>query len=319
MKKAAGKALSLTMDTAMYGMMNVLQWHRRDQVCSREEFSAYLAGCAPMSREDFFHMPALPEIRHNGDWLEWKTPRPSGFPENDLVRVRYQPCRQGPAAPTLLLLHALMSGSDVGYRRLANFFNDRGWNVAFPHLPFHYSRTPRGHFNGVLAVNANLILVAETLRQCVVELRQLTAYLRTRGSREFAVLGTSYGGWNGALLSFLEPDLRFLALVQPIVNLEHAIWGNPGSAAMRSYLRARNIEPGMTDNHLHLCSPLHGIPLCGADRAVITAGLYDQVALSKDLVKLKRHWKGSKLIHVRQGHFGYVALRKTLDEIDHLI
>lgn len=319
MRRAVEKTVAMAMDGAMCGMMNALQWHRRDQVCSREDFESYLATCSGISREEFYHMPPVSNPVQNGAWLEWDTPRPTGFAENDRVRMRLHVCGKDPSAPTVLLLHALMSSSDLGYLRLARWFNDRGWNAVFPHLPFHYSRNPRGYFNGLLAINANLIRNVETIRQGVVELRQLMSQLRERGCGEFAVLGTSYGGWNGALLSFLEPDFRFLALIQPIANPEHAIWGNPGSATMRGLLRTRGFEPWGLGKNVHLCSPLHGVPLCGGERAMITAGIYDRVSPAKELLELKHRWPGSRLLHVRQGHFGYAAMRKTLEEIEPLL
>ena len=58
-----------------------------------------------------------------------------------------------------------------GYQRIAHRFNENGWNAIFPHLPFHYSRVPRGHFNGALALTANLPRNGETLRQAVKEMR----------------------------------------------------------------------------------------------------------------------------------------------------
>jgi hypothetical protein len=319
MRRVWEKSAAFAMDGAMCGMMNVLQWRHRDQVCSLEEFDAYVAECAELTREEFYFTPPVSNAGQNGAWMEWDTPRPSGFPENDRVRMRYHACRQGPGAPTVLLLHALMSHNDFGYRKLANWYNERGWNVVFPHLPFHYSRNPRGYHNGLLAINANLVRNVETIRQGVVELRQLMGQLREKGCHEFAIMGTSYGGWNGALLSFLEPDLRFIALIQPIANPEHAIWGNPGSATMRRLLLARGFSPWGLGEKVHLCSPQHGVPLCGGDRAVITAGIYDRVSPAKELIELKHRWPGSKLLHVRQGHFGYTALRRTLEEIDHLI
>ena len=212
-----------------------------------------------------------------------------------------------------------MSASDFGYLQVARLFNERGWNTVFPHLPFHYSRTPRGYLNGELAITANMIHNGETLRQGVVELRQLMAMLREEGCTEFGVLGTSFGGWNGALLSFLETDFRFIALIQPIVNIEHAIWQNPGSVLMRRLLRSRGILPGETERHAHLSSPLHGIPLCGGDRVVITAGLYDRLSPASDLLDLKHRWPGARLLQVRQGHFGYRALRETLKEIERFL
>jgi hypothetical protein len=65
-----------------------------------------------------------------------------------------------------------------------------------------------------------------------------------------------------------------------------------------------------------LSSPLHGVPLCGADRVILTAGVYDSVSPAQELLDLQARWRGAKLIEVRQGHFGYRALRETLKEIE---
>ena len=316
MRRALEKALAYAMDGAMCGTMNVLQLRLRDQVCSPEEFESYLSACSVLSREEFYRVPPTLGKRLDGSWIEWDTPVLSGFSENDRPRVRLQLGGRGTSGPTVLLLHALMSASDFGYLRVARWFNERGWSTVFPHLPFHYSRTPRGYLNGELAMTANLIRNGETLRQGVIELRQLMAMLREDGCKEFGILGTSFGGWNGALLSFLETDFRFIGLIQPIVNIEHAIWQNPASVLMRKLLRSRGIQPGESERHAHLSSPLHGIPLCGGDRVVITAGIYDNVSPASELLNLKHRWPGAKLLQVRQGHFGYRALRETLREIE---
>lgn len=301
----------------MCGMMNVIQW-RSGQACTRAEWDAYLKICADSAREDFYFAPTV-EIEETDGVLVWDSPIRSGFAENDRTRVHIFRGTNSPAAPTVIILHALMSASDVGYRRIAAEFNRRGWNVVFPHLPFHYSRTPKGFFNGELAVTANLVRIGETLRQCVVELRQVMAWLRQQGVTEFGLLGTSYGGWNAALLSFVEKDFRFVGLIQPIVDLESAIWLNPGAAALRRLLQRNEIQRGETSKVSHLSSPRHGIPLCGADRIVITAGTFDTVAPMADLIALHETWAGSKLLRVSQGHFGYDAMRETLKAIDPLL
>jgi len=315
MKRLVERTTSWGMDGAMCGMMNILQWRRRADSCTKAELDAYLDACSPMSREEFYRMPAAIEPQHSEGWIEWETPLPSGYAENDRARVRFYPGPQRDA-PVLLLLHALMSASDVGYRRVAATFNRRGWSVAFPHLPYHYSRKPKKALNGELAITSDLIRNAEGLRQGVVELRQLMAILRARGAGEFALIGTSYGGWTGALLSFLEKDFRFLGLVQPIVNVDKAIWENPGASSMRSSLRSLGHVREQIARHAHLISPLHGIPLCDPARIVITAGMYDKVSPLTDLRTLTRRWQGARLLRVRQGHFGYRALRETLAAVE---
>jgi Alpha/beta hydrolase domain containing 18 len=316
MKGAFEKSVAVAMDTAMCGMMNAMQWRRRGLVCTKEELNAYLNLCADVPREEFYQFTESPKTEPNGGWLAWESPRPSGYLENDTLRFRHYPCAKGDSAPTVLILHALMSASDIGYQRIAKWFNDRGWNAAFPHLPYHYSRKPKGYLNGELAVTADLVHNGETLRQCVVELRQIMAWYRTRGCREFGVVGTSYGGWNAALLSFLEHDLRFLSLIQPIVNVETAIWRNPGAISMRNLLKSRGVTSGESIRHAHLSSPLHGVPLCGGERVILTGGLWDSVSPIAELHTLQKLWPGAKLLTVRQGHFGYAAMRETLKAIE---
>jgi hypothetical protein len=209
-----------------------------------------------------------------------------------------------------------MSASDIGYRRLAAWFNSNGWSVAFPHLPYHYSRTPHRTWNGELAITADLVRNAEGIRQGVIELRQLMALLRTRGTREFAIVGTSYGGWTGALLSFLEADFRFVALVQPIVNMDKAVWESPGSAVMRRELRRHGHSRGNTARFDHLVSPLHGVPLCNPSSILLTGGLHDRISPIEDLALLQSRWSGSSLHQVPQGHFGYAALRETMKQVE---
>ena len=133
-----------------------------------------------------------------------------------------------------------MSAHDVGYCRIAAGLNRRGWNAVLMHLPYHYSRVPRGHFNGALALTSNLPQNGETMRQAVMEVRQLMEYLRENGCPDFGMIGTSYGGWVGALVSFLEREFRFVTLLQPIADVEHAIWESPASSMIRSFADCRN-------------------------------------------------------------------------------
>jgi len=136
--------------------------------------------------------------------------------------------------------------------------------------------------------------------------------LRERGCREFGILGTSYGGWIGALLAIVEREFRFVALMAPIVNVEHAIWESPASAFMRRELRRAKIAPSLVTRHFHLSSPMHNVPLCSAERVLFVAGDFDLIARPADIEKIQQKWRGSELLHVRQGHFGYRMLRETI-------
>jgi 1-acyl-sn-glycerol-3-phosphate acyltransferase len=302
-------------DSLMCASMNLLQSRHRLHARSREEMECYVAECEKLTPHDFYAVP------HNGGptsrigdaaTITWRSPINTKFPANNIARADFFPCARGGSAPTVLMLHALMSASYIGYRRWAAHFNELGWNACFVHLPYHYSRVPRGYWNGELAITADLIRNAEGLRQGVIEVRQLMAALRERGCNDFGVLGTSYGGWIGALLTMVERDFRFVALMAPIVNVEHAIWEGPGTRFMRRELRRAQIEPSLVARHFHLSSPMHNQPLCDGNRILFVAGEFDSIARTADLEAIQQEWRGSELLRVRQGHFGYRMLRETM-------
>ena len=303
------------MDSLMCASMNLLQSRHRLHARSRDEMERYVAECEKLTAHDYYavrHDVDLASAIGNGTSVTWRSPIETRFPANNIARADLFPCPRGWRAPTVLMLHALMSASHIGYRRWAARFNELGWNACFVHLPYHYSRVPRGYWNGELAITADLIRNAEGLRQGVIEVRQLIAALRKRGCSEFGLLGTSYGGWIGALLAMVERDFRFVALMAPIVNVEHAVWESPATAFMRRELRRKKIEPSLVARHFHLSSPVHNEPLCDAERVLFVAGEFDSIARPADIEKIHQKWRGSELLRVRQGHFGYRMLRETI-------
>ncbi|PYK08089.1 MAG: hypothetical protein DME65_14785, partial [Verrucomicrobia bacterium] len=233
-------------DAFLCASMNFLHTRHRLNGGSRDEMERYVEECERLNAQQYYASPSdttLVEALKNGRAvIEWRSPIKTQFAANNVACADFFPSERGLDAPTVLILHALMSASRVGYRRCAAQFNEFGWTACFIHLPYHYSRVPRGYWNGELAITCDLIRNAEGLRQGVSELRQLMSALRERGSREFGVLATSYGGWIGALLAMVERDLRFVALMAPIVNIEHAIWESPAARSIRRELRSAKIE-----------------------------------------------------------------------------
>lgn len=307
-------------DQVMCAMMNSMQWKLRHLTCGAEELKTYLSHCRNMEREEFYSVDSPLEMQEEKDGvIRWASPYGSGHSENDTACAEIfwaNPANRGGNAPTVFILHALMSAHAGGYRRLARSFNEWGWNVVFPHLPYHYSRVPTGYRNGALAITSNLIRNAEGLRQAVKEIRQLRSWMVAQGGLEkFGLLGTSYGGWVGALSSFLEEKWHFLALIQPIANTDHAIWENPGAASIRKILRRDSISRELTRHHAHLTSPQHGVPRVESSHIVLCSGSYDRVAPPLELEQLRTHWQTPPVLQVPQGHFGYCALPATVNQI----
>jgi 1-acyl-sn-glycerol-3-phosphate acyltransferase len=311
------RATASAVDFGMCAAMNLLQARHRLNGRSLENMERYVVECEKLTAHEYYAAQEDVDLARaikngNGASITWRSPIETKFERNNAARADFFPCARGKTAPTVFMLHALMSATHIGYRRWAARFNELGWNACFVHLPYHYSRVPRGYWNGELAITADLIRNAEGLRQGVMEVRQLIAALREEGCNEFGILGTSYGGWIGALLAMVESDLRFVALMAPIVNVEHAIWQNPGTVFMRRELRRAKIAPELVARHFHLSSPSHNVPACDPARVLFVSGDFDLIARPEDIDAIQQKWRGSELLRVPQGHFGYRMMRETV-------
>jgi 1-acyl-sn-glycerol-3-phosphate acyltransferase len=306
-------------DGFLCASINFLHTRHRLNGHSRDEMERYVEECERLNAQQYYASPHddnLVEALKNGHaTIEWRSPITTQFAANNIARADFFPSKRCRNAPTVLILHALMSTSPAGYWRCAERFNELGWNACFIHLPYHYSRVPPGYWNGELAITCDLIRNAEGLRQGVTELRQLMSALRECGSGEFGVLATSYGGWIGALLTMVEPDLRFAALMAPIVNINHAIWESPAARSIRRELRGAKIDASLVARHFHLSSPIHNLPACDPTQVLFVAGEFDAIAPLKQLETIQQKWRGSELLRIRQGHFGYRMLRDTIKRL----
>jgi 1-acyl-sn-glycerol-3-phosphate acyltransferase len=322
------RATAATVDSLLCASINWL--HRRHPLNghSRPAMERYLTSCERLSPQEYYLLPHANGSNGASDTkptvngildshmttMSWRSPIKTEFPANNTARADFfrTEAQRWTEAPTVFLLHALMSSSPTGYYRWAETFNELGWNACFVHLPYHFSRVPKGYWNGELAITPDLIRNAEGLRQSVIELRQIMESLRKHGCREFGVLATSYGGWIGALLTLVESDFRFVALMSPIVNIEHAIWQSPAARRIRRELVQANVERALVARHFHLSSPLHGRPICDPRRILFVTGEFDSIAPPEEIEAIHQTWRGSELLRVRQGHFGHRMMPETI-------
>ena len=250
--------------------------------------------------------------------LTFPSPLPSALPHEENHHAVYDlfPCAAKGAwanAPTLLMAHGLMSVSDVGYRREAARLNALGWNVVFCHLPYHYARKPRTGWitSGELAITADLVRSVEGVRQAVVETRLLVEWLAGKGAPFFVGWGVSYGAWVMALLGCVEERMGRLILVEPILDVQSAIWDSAACSGIRWHLGRQGVTRESTALHMRLCCPLHVPPRLAPEHILMLAGSYDRVAPPETIRALHRKWVGSHFYEFPQGHVGYRLLPES--------
>jgi dienelactone hydrolase len=307
------EARALAVDFASFGFVNAMQARHRLPADFRARWDVFTAEWAQRPVSDFYEIPSgftPPELPDHG-CLHFPSPFPGKHPENNTAAFDFFPCEQGWTAPTMLLAHGLMSVSDIGYRMWARRLNARGWNAVFIHLPFHYSRRLPWHFHGELCVGGDLLHTADGIRQSVVECRIVLQQLARKGGRLFGAWGTSYGGWIMALLGCFEPLLQRLVLVEPILNVDNAIWRSPSSVTVRAALRRVGLTPEDTAVNMRLVCPAKMQPVMEGRHILMLAGQYDRIAPPDEIEELARLWKGSHFACFPQGHVGYTLMPES--------
>jgi dienelactone hydrolase len=311
---------AVTLDFVSFGFVNLLQARHPLPADFRARWDEFTATWAQRPVEDFYAVPpdfVPPELPEHGR-LHFASPWPGDYPKNNVAAFDFFPCAQGWGAPTMLLAHGLMSVSDIGYRLWARRLNARGWNAVFVHLPFHYSRRLPGHFHGEYSVGGELLRSALAIRQSVVECRVVLQQLQKKGGRLFGAWGTSYGGWIMALLGCFEPLLQRLILVEPILNIDNAIWRSPGSVSLRAALRRAGLGPEDTAGSMRLACPAYQKPQLDPQHILMLAGQWDKIAPPEEIEELSRLWGGTHFACFPQGHVGYTLMPESFRMVQEL-
>lgn len=301
-------------DGVSFGIVNALQVRARSGSHGPEEMEEYVNRWQGVAIHDFYRIPenyqgaALPER----GVFRCSSPLSSGTPENDHIHFEYWPGPRGHQSPVMFMLHGVMSVSDVGYRMWARTLNQLGWSAIFFHLPYHYGRRPAGAASGEMALTANLIRTSEGIRQAVIELRWIIAALRQRGAPHIGIWGTSYGGWIGSLLCVLEPAISTAWLLEPIVDVDWAIWESPAARTIQYQLRRRRIPRELVRRHMPLVCPTHHRPVVPTERILLVAGTFDRIAPPSSIRALQNSWTGARYAEFRQGHVGYQLMPESL-------
>src|SRR4051794_8716669 len=114
------RSSSLAADALMCGMMNLLQSRHRLDRHSRDQMQDYVVACEKLTIQEYYQSGEETDILRQIDKhsiVSWRSPIKTEFEANNVARAELFPCSEGWTAPTVLMLHALMSASRIGYRR----------------------------------------------------------------------------------------------------------------------------------------------------------------------------------------------------------
>ncbi len=167
--------------------------------------------------------------RHTGEyWL------------NQRVTARFIHPRSGQRKRALLFVHGwLEPGPRVEEALLLpRLYDELGVDLVHIQLPFHGSRNPKSAlFHGEFFWSADLVRTVEAVRQSVIDVRTLMAWLReTQGYEEIGVTGLSLGGGLTMALACVEPTPDYIMPIIGHLKLGEAVEEAPILWRMKSDL-----------------------------------------------------------------------------------
>jgi hypothetical protein len=148
---------------------------------------------------DFFGYETPQQFDREGDWLEFQSPVHSPHAENNHVRARWFPARNGNRKAVVVLPH--WNSKLPQHNALCAGLQRLNISTLRLSLPYHDSRMPSGLNRADYAVSSNICRTIDATRQAVIDTRACFDWLEQQGYKEFGIVGTSLGSCYAFLAS----------------------------------------------------------------------------------------------------------------------
>ena len=196
------------------------------------EFGA-LAAEAVADSDSFYGLDdAAPAANWEDGWLSFPSSISTETPENNTVRAKVT--EAGSSDHALIVFHHWNATSRNA--QLARFFAWRGFTVVEIAMPYHLERSRPGSSHADHMLSPNLGRTIQSMRQAVLDGRQLTIILQRRGYAKVSVLGISLGSWVAGLLAAHEPAVAKASLFLTAGSLADMVWTGSATRHIRASL-----------------------------------------------------------------------------------
>ncbi len=234
-----------------------VEWSR-DWPCSREyplngsgpvEYLVRLNELAVARSEEFFSYQTPPRFEIANEWLAFASPVETPFAENNAVRARWFPARNGRRKAVIVLPH--WNAELPQHNALCAGLQRLGISALRLSLPYHDSRMPAGLSRADYAVSANICRTIDATRQAIIDTRCCADWLQQEGYDDIGIVGTSLGSCYAFLASAHDPRIRVNVFNHCSTYFADVVWEGLSSRHIRDSLeRAVNLE---TLRKLWLC------------------------------------------------------------------
>lgn len=210
-------------------------------VASFAEFCGHAEMMVGCSNSFFAPADELPDVTHQDGFLSFRSDILTGTIENDRVSAKVTEAKSSDHA--LLVFHH-WNASDRN-AQLARFFAKRGITVFEMALPYHLERKRLGSLHADYMLSPNLGRTLQSVRQAVIDGRQLVRIAERAGYRKISVLGISLGSWVAGLIAAHDLSVRKASLLLTGGDLAEMVWTGGATRHIRTSLEGKMELPDL--------------------------------------------------------------------------
>lgn len=232
----------------------------------------------PMLRKRFaFHSPAR-----------------SGIADNDTVRGYWFTPTERAVRGSLVFLHGWKTASLSRLQRMAHHAVRLGAEVFLPAHPFHAWRRPALTYPGLPLLTPDLDRSLRAMRQAVLDVRSLLAWVQRRGHGPVVLAGVDLGGLVAGLVATVHSGLDGLVLIAPPDRVSEMLWcGSADRGRFRDAMARAGVERDAVDRAWAVLDPTWRPPLLPRERILLIKGRYDDERPC--LERLSEQWGGARV------------------------
>jgi hypothetical protein len=318
-------------DKLAFWAINHLLSRRRNQAFDVEEFEKFVLTWSDRPMTEFYDLSPSHENVKNAAGrlrevlhpvccqLQFPSPVSSPYDVNNHIWMELHLGHPIDKAPIFFIQHGWRSVSIRGYHKMCRGLNQLGVNAAILHLPYHYSRKPKGSFNGELAISSNIVRSAHSLRQAVIEVCWLKNVFRQLGAPHVGLWGTSYGAWISAMAITLDSEFAGALLLEPPVEIEELFWTTPLFSNLQRGLNKLSVPRERISHLFDLVTPYRHPLKIKSENVLILGSEHDPIGYPDSLKRLNQAWPGSYLEIFPYGHISYrlhtSAVKRFLEKL----
>lgn len=208
-----------------------LAFPRHRKIQSINEFCA-LSDLA-LADPAYFDLPTGVEKfeRHNG-WIKFQSVILTDVKENNTVWAKIT--ESGSFDQALVVFHHW--NASRWNSQLANFFSKRGVTVIEIVMPYHFERSRPGSLYADYMLSSNLGRTIQSVRQAVLDGRNLIRGLKIEGYRSISVLGMSLGSWVAGLIAAHDHHVSKASLFLTAGSLADMVWTGRATRSIHASL-----------------------------------------------------------------------------------